>query len=77
MGDSYDSTGKIYRISQSESFPLYESEGHISGQFAVYDLAKGSYTRQSYTTNKSGWYTTDPLPLTTFAPQALSAAGIR
>lgn len=77
MSDAYDSTGKIYRVSQSESFPMYESAGHISGQFAVYDLASGAYVRQAYSSGKTGWYTAEPVPLTTFSAQAMSAGGIR
>lgn len=77
MADSYDSTGKIYRVVQSESFPFYESTGHSSSQFAIYDLISGAYTRQAYSTGKTGWYTIDPVPLTMFSPQALSAGGVR
>lgn len=77
MADSYDSTGKVYRVVQSESFPFYESAGHISGQFAVYDLASGAYTRQAYSTGQTGWYTADPVPTNTFSASALTGGGIR
>ncbi|MNT91605.1 hypothetical protein D3C72_2327360 [compost metagenome] len=56
---------------------MYESAGHISGQFAVYDLASGAYVRQAYSSGKTGWYTAEPVPLTTFSAQAMSAGGIR
>lgn len=77
MGDSYDSTGAIYRVTYSESFPFYEAEGHVSGQFVVHDLQSGAYVRQAYTRGRTGWVITDPVPMNTFSPSAMAGGGVR
>lgn len=77
MSTNYDSAGDVYRVVYSESFPKYESNGHISGQFVTHDLASGAYTRQAYSTGKTGWYDIEPKPKTFFSPQAMSAGGVR
>ena len=77
IGDAYDSTGAIYRVTMSESFPFYEAEGHVSGQFAVHDLQSGAYVRQAYSTNRSGWVITEPVPMNTFSPSSMAGGGIR
>lgn len=77
MSTNYDSAGDVYRVVYSESFPKYESNGHISGQFVTHDLASGAYTRQAYSTGKTGWYDIEPKSKTFFSPQAMSAGGVR
>ncbi|MEH6386844.1 DUF1329 domain-containing protein [Pseudomonas profundi] len=77
MSASYDSTGAVYRVVHSESFPKYEGYGHISGQFITHDLASGAYARQAYSTGRSGWYDIEPKPMSFFSPQAMSAGGVR
>ncbi|MFC3608788.1 DUF1329 domain-containing protein [Stutzerimonas tarimensis] len=77
MGDSYDGTGAIYRVTLSESFPFYESTGHVSGQFIVHDLQSGAYVRQAYTSGRTGWYITEPQPQSLFSPSSMAGSGIR
>ena len=77
MSTNYDSAGDVYRVVYSESFPKYESDGHISGQFVTHDLSSGAYTRQAYSTGKSGWYDIEPKSNVFFSPQSMSASGVR
>lgn len=77
MSASYDSTGSVYRVVHSESFPKYESYGHISGQFVTHDLKTGAYARQAYSTGESGWHDTEPRPMSFFSPQSMTGGGVR
>ena len=77
VGDAYDSTGKIYRGSHSIPITFYEGVGHMTDEWATYDLASGAYNRQQNATMTGGWIVTDPRPATFFSAGALTGGGIR
>jgi len=78
LSESYDTAGAIYRVNMSHPFPLYETDGHISSEFATYDLSAGAYVRQTYSTGqRGGWQVVEAKSRRHYTPEALSASGIR
>ncbi|MCY1267169.1 hypothetical protein D9M68_170240 [compost metagenome] len=77
IGDAYDATGKIYRVSHSIPITNYESVGHKTDEMVTYDLNTGAYCRQQNSTMAGGWYATEPRPNTFFSSAALTGGGIR
>jgi len=49
MADNYDDAGKIYRVTQANYYPFYETTGHNPHEFVVHDMTSGAYVRQAYT----------------------------
>ncbi|WP_079435173.1 DUF1329 domain-containing protein [Zoogloea sp. LCSB751] len=54
MADNYDDAGKIFRVSQINYYPFYETTGHNPHEFVVHDLNSGAYVRQAYTPAEGG-----------------------
>lgn len=77
VGDAYDSTGKIYRVTHSIPLSFYETTGHMTDEWVTYDLATGAYTRQQNSTMYGGWEVIKPPASGFFTQGALSGGGIR
>lgn len=78
IGDNYDQGGSIYRVTQINQYPFYESYGNNTQEFVVHDLASGAYVRQAYVpAGRPGMRAIDPMPSGFYQPSALSAGGVR
>lgn len=81
LADNYDDAGKIYRVTQINSYPFYETTGHNPQEFVVHDLTNGAYVRQAYTPAGSvEMVVTNPAdakPASFYQSTALSADGVR
>ncbi|MDD3352079.1 DUF1329 domain-containing protein [Zoogloea sp.] len=77
VAESYDASGAIYRFVQMHPTSFYEAEGGQSEEFTVYDLQTGSYVRQAYSLNKTGWVVTKPMPSAWYTPEALAGSGVK
>ncbi|MFA4917196.1 MAG: DUF1329 domain-containing protein [Syntrophales bacterium] len=81
VSDSYDSAGKLWRITNLYLYPPYDAFGIINGTWSISDLAKGNYvvinTGRQEPGNFIKVYTDSAglgIPLT---PQAVAAGGVR
>lgn len=81
MGDNYDEAGKIYRVTAMHYQPFYESTGHNSHEFVIYDLASGAYVRQDYNEAGGPAMTVTPPEQAKaslfYQPASLSGSGVR
>ncbi|MCO6056874.1 DUF1329 domain-containing protein [Pseudomonas sp. MOB-449] len=81
LADNYDDAGNIYRVTQTNYYPFYETYGHNTHEFVVHDLASGAYVRQAYTpAGKGMMVVTQPTEAKAagyYQPNALTASGIR
>lgn len=77
LSDSYDASGKVYRVNSVYPYPMYETEAQGSGLFATYDLATGVYALSVLATETGGWYTIPRKPSSYFTPDSLASSGIR
>ncbi len=81
MADNYDDAGKIYRSSQTDYYPFYETTGHNTHEFVVHDLTSGAYVRQAYTPAGGGQMMVtkpaDAKPVNFYESSALTQEGVR
>ena len=81
MADNYDDAGKIYRFTQGNYYPFYETTGHNTHEFVVHDLTNGAYVRQAYTVAGNGMMTVskpaDAKPVNFYESGTLSQEGVR
>ncbi|MCY1267161.1 hypothetical protein D9M68_170320 [compost metagenome] len=81
LADNYDDAGNIYRVTQTNYYPFYETYGHNTHEFVVHDLASGAYVRQAYTPAGKGMMVVTPpeeaKPSSYYQANTLSAAGVR
>ena len=81
MAENYDDAGKIYRVSQTNFYPFYETTGHNTHEFVVHDLTNGAYVRQAYTPAGGGMMVvtkeSEAKPVNFYESSALSQGGVR
>ena len=79
--DGYDNSGKLWRTSQMNSFPTYNTGGIFLDSWTTYDLVKGNYftvnTHHAEPGNAIHTYdTAEGLPIN-LTPQSVAAGGVR
>lgn len=77
IGDNFDSTGQLYRVSHSLPITLYETQGHSTDEWVTYDLATGVYSRQENVTDGGGWVEIQGVKESHFSPEAMAGGGVR
>jgi Protein of unknown function (DUF1329) len=77
IGDNFDATGKIYRVSIGTYYPMYEAQGLMSDQTTTHDLQSGTYATSGEVAETGGWYLGPRKPETYYSGEALAADGIR
>lgn len=77
MADSYDATGKMYRVGFGFIAPRYEVPAPTaSDTFSHYDLINGIYTLTSWP-GEGGFYESPKLPDRDWTPESLAGSGVR
>lgn len=77
IGDNYDASGQVYRVSLGSFYPMYESQGLMADQATTHDLRTGTYATSGDVAESGGWYVANPKPLLFFTGEAIAAEGVR
>ena len=78
IGDNFDASGAIYRVSMNAGFPYYEPSGGwnvITGWTT--DLQTGVWAITGESAETGGWYSAPRKPDSFYTPEDMAGAGIR
>jgi hypothetical protein len=77
IGDNFDASGNIYRVSMNATNPLYESKGWLNIGSWTMDVQTGVWAITGEVAETGGWYELPQRPDTIYSPEDMAAAGIR
>lgn len=77
LGDNYDASGRIYRVSTAIAYPMYESQGMNGDQVVIHDLQTGLYAISGDVNETGGWFVNQPKPEVFYSAESLAGEGIR
>ena len=77
ISDSYDASGKPYRVNMVFPYPFYEAEAQATDRFATFDLATGVYGESVGAVDGGGWYLIPRMPSAYFTPDNMASGGVR
>jgi hypothetical protein len=77
IGDNYDASGKIYRVTLGTYYPLYEAQGLMTDQSTTHDLLTSVYATSGDVGETGGWYVVPSKPVAFYTGEALAGEGVR